>query len=154
VDKRAAHGSKGAAVFRDPTEANRVWALFEWDAFLAQLFGAGFDVHRTPFGELPGSVVINFPTIDALCHAWDLSTSLGRRLEFPPEWIPAITGVVAATCTDAAREHDLIKSIVLLVLLRRAATTPKARSVTFPTAGAFRFDRCRCRRDTKRMSSL
>jgi len=89
-----------------------------------------------------------------LCHAWDLSTSLGRRLEFPPEWIPAITGVVAATCTDAAREHDLIKSIVLLVLLRRAAATPKARSVTFLTAGAFRSDRCRCRRDTKRMSSL
>jgi len=71
-------------------------------------------VHMTPFGELPGSVVINFPTIDALCHAWDLSTSLGRRLEFPPEWIPAITGVVEATCTDVAREHDLIKSIVLL----------------------------------------
>ena len=32
ADKRALHGSKGATVFRDPTEANRVWALFEWDA--------------------------------------------------------------------------------------------------------------------------
>ncbi|MGH9018751.1 MAG: hypothetical protein ACRDY1_13460 [Acidimicrobiales bacterium] len=32
VDKRARHGSKGATVFRDPTEADRVWALFEWDA--------------------------------------------------------------------------------------------------------------------------
>ena len=31
ADKRALHGSKGATVFRDPTEANRVWALFEWD---------------------------------------------------------------------------------------------------------------------------
>jgi hypothetical protein len=31
ADKRAVHGSKGATVFRDPTEANRVWALFEWD---------------------------------------------------------------------------------------------------------------------------
>jgi hypothetical protein len=31
ADKRALHGSKGSTVFRDPTEANRVWALFEWD---------------------------------------------------------------------------------------------------------------------------
>ena len=29
ADKRALHGSKGSTVFRDPTEANRVWALFE-----------------------------------------------------------------------------------------------------------------------------
>ena len=31
ADKRAVHGSKGSTVFRDPTEENRVWALFEWD---------------------------------------------------------------------------------------------------------------------------
>ena len=31
ADKRAAHGSKGSTVFRDPSEANRVWALFDWD---------------------------------------------------------------------------------------------------------------------------
>lgn len=31
ADKRALHGSKGSIVFRDPTEENRVWALFEWD---------------------------------------------------------------------------------------------------------------------------
>ena len=68
-------------------------------------------VHATPFGDLPGSVVINFPTIDALCHAWDLSATLGRPLEFPSEWIPAITAVVDVTCTDAAREHGLIKDV-------------------------------------------
>src|SRR5438874_13504808 len=32
ADKRALHGSKGSTVFRDPTEENRVWALFDWDA--------------------------------------------------------------------------------------------------------------------------
>jgi len=32
ADKRAEHGSKGANVFRDPTEENRVWVLFDWDA--------------------------------------------------------------------------------------------------------------------------
>ena len=31
ADKRAFHGSKGATVFRDPTEENRVRALFDWD---------------------------------------------------------------------------------------------------------------------------
>ena len=31
ADKRALHGSKGSTVFRDPTEDNRVWALFDWD---------------------------------------------------------------------------------------------------------------------------
>src|SRR3954452_19984734 len=31
AEKRALHGSKGSTVFGDPTEANRVWALFDWD---------------------------------------------------------------------------------------------------------------------------
>ena len=30
--KRREHGSKGAIVFRDPNEADRVWAIFDWDA--------------------------------------------------------------------------------------------------------------------------
>jgi len=29
--KRKEHGSKGAIVFRDPLEADRVWVLFDWD---------------------------------------------------------------------------------------------------------------------------
>jgi hypothetical protein len=32
AEKRAEHGSKGAHVFRDPTEEDRVWVLFDWDA--------------------------------------------------------------------------------------------------------------------------
>src|SRR3954451_22707490 len=31
AEKRAQHGSKGATVFRDPTEDDRVWVLFDWD---------------------------------------------------------------------------------------------------------------------------
>ena len=31
ADKRAEHGSKGATVFRDPAEENRMWVLFEWN---------------------------------------------------------------------------------------------------------------------------
>jgi len=32
AEKRKAHGSKGALVFRDPSESDRVWAIFDWDA--------------------------------------------------------------------------------------------------------------------------
>jgi len=67
--------------------------------------------HVTPLGELPGTVVINLAIIDALCHAWDLAASVGAPIEFPPEMIPTIEGVVAATCTDAERDHDLIKPV-------------------------------------------
>ena len=31
AEKRRQHGSKGAHGFRDPNEADRVWAIFEWD---------------------------------------------------------------------------------------------------------------------------
>ena len=32
AEKRRQHGSKGATVFRDPNEQDRVWVLFDWDA--------------------------------------------------------------------------------------------------------------------------
>ena len=32
ADKRRQHGSKGALIFRDPNEADRVWVIFDWDA--------------------------------------------------------------------------------------------------------------------------
>jgi len=31
AEKRKQHGSKGATVFRDPTESDRVWVIFNWD---------------------------------------------------------------------------------------------------------------------------
>ena len=31
AEKRRQHGSKGATVFRDPVEADRVWVIFDWD---------------------------------------------------------------------------------------------------------------------------
>lgn len=32
AEKRRLHGSKGATVFADPSEPDRVWAIFDWDA--------------------------------------------------------------------------------------------------------------------------
>lgn len=31
AEKRRQHGSNGATVFRDPSEDDRVWVLFDWD---------------------------------------------------------------------------------------------------------------------------
>jgi hypothetical protein len=31
AEKRRQHGSKGSTVFRDPTEDDRVWVIFDWD---------------------------------------------------------------------------------------------------------------------------
>jgi uncharacterized protein (TIGR03086 family) len=65
--------------------------------------------HDTPFGVLPGAAVIDFAIIDAAAHAWDLSASLGRAIEFPDETIAAMTEVVGLTCTDHTIELGLIK---------------------------------------------
>ena len=31
AEKRKEHGSKGATVYRDPNEDDRVWVIFDWD---------------------------------------------------------------------------------------------------------------------------
>jgi uncharacterized protein (TIGR03086 family) len=80
----------------------RVGALWRGDGVMEAM-------HSTPFGELPGSVVINFATVDAIIHAWDLSASVGRPIEFIPDALTAITAVVEATCTDDARAAGLIQ---------------------------------------------
>ena len=66
--------------------------------------------HATPFGSLPGSAVVNLPIIDAIAHAWDLSASVGRPIEFAAESIPAISEVVEFTCTEQTVNIGLIKS--------------------------------------------
>jgi hypothetical protein len=45
AEKRRQHGSKGATVFRDPNEHDRVWVLFDWDADGWQSFASDPDVH-------------------------------------------------------------------------------------------------------------
>jgi len=82
----------------------RALAIWQTDGVLEQTLA-------TPLGELPGSVVVDFPTIDALAHAWDITASVGRPVDFAPDRIPAITTVVQATCSDAARAKGLIQPV-------------------------------------------
>jgi hypothetical protein len=44
AEKRRQHGSKGAIVFRDPSEADRVWVAFDWDERGWQSFVSDPDV--------------------------------------------------------------------------------------------------------------
>ena len=44
AEKRKQHGSKGAVVFRDPAEDDRVWVIFDWDAAGWQRFVADPEV--------------------------------------------------------------------------------------------------------------
>jgi hypothetical protein len=44
ADKRRQHGSRGAQVFRDPNEGDRVWVLFDWDEEGWQSFVSDPDV--------------------------------------------------------------------------------------------------------------
>ncbi len=44
ADKRRHHGSKGATVYRDPNETDRVWVLFDWDVEGFQSFLTDPDV--------------------------------------------------------------------------------------------------------------
>ncbi len=44
AEKRKEHGSKGAHVFRDPNEEDRVWIAFDWDVEGFQRFLADPEV--------------------------------------------------------------------------------------------------------------
>lgn len=66
-------------------------------------------LHHTPFGDLPGAVVVNFALVDAVAHAWDLAASVERPIEFPEDWVPRLTAVVELTCTEHAVELGLVK---------------------------------------------
>jgi uncharacterized protein (TIGR03086 family) len=46
--------------------ADRALAMWRTEGVMAGM-------HATPFSELPGSTVIDFPTVVALTHAWDIS---------------------------------------------------------------------------------
>ena len=44
AEKRKQHGSRGALVFRDPNQADRVWVIFDWDLEGWQKFASDPDV--------------------------------------------------------------------------------------------------------------
>lgn len=59
------------------------------------------------FGELPGSATIVFPSIDALCHSWDLATSVGVDAELSPELLAAGEELAAVAINETTRSFGL-----------------------------------------------
>jgi hypothetical protein len=43
AEKRKQHGSKGSTVYRDPSEEDRVWVIFDWDMDGFQSFASDPD---------------------------------------------------------------------------------------------------------------
>jgi len=43
AEKRKQHGSKGSTVYRDPSESDRVWVIFDWDMDGFQSFASDPD---------------------------------------------------------------------------------------------------------------
>ncbi len=81
--------------------AERVTAMWSTDGAL----GA---THATPFGELPGSVVVNFPIWDSLIHSWDIAAAVGRSIELSAEARAAISVVMDSPYADGTRDAGLI----------------------------------------------
>ncbi len=120
---RTSSSGPGSSPARTSWRRTRRWPLVPYEGELAPIAAEVTDRvarlwhtegvlaahHDTPFGELPGAVVVNFAIVDAAAHAWDLSASLGRAIEFPSDWIPRMTGVVELTCTEHAVEIGLVK---------------------------------------------
>lgn len=61
----------------------------------------------TPFGELPGSVMVNLRTADALTHAWDLAHATGQPEDVDPEVAQAMLAFSQARLTPALRGPGL-----------------------------------------------
>lgn len=60
-----------------------------------------------PFGTLPGSATLVFPSIDALAHTWDLASSVGLDPELSPEMLEIGEALVAAAVNDTTRSFGL-----------------------------------------------
>jgi uncharacterized protein (TIGR03086 family) len=60
---------------------------------------------RTPFGQRPGTMLVNIRTVEHFVHAWDLAVATGQLTDLDPElaehvlsgWAPAMAGIPRET---------------------------------------------------------
>lgn len=66
--------------------------------------GAIDQPHATPLGDLPGSVLAGFTTMDMYVHGWDLARATGQPdASFDPALAEHILGFVQQAITDESR---------------------------------------------------
>jgi uncharacterized protein (TIGR03086 family) len=84
----------------DPLEVYRVGV----DGLLA---AAGGDAltrsHATPLGDMPGSVLGGFTTLDIAVHGWDLAKATGQPAELDDDLADEVLAFALQTITDTTR---------------------------------------------------
>ena len=59
--------------------------------------------HSTPLGDMPGSVLGGFTTLDIAVHGWDLAKATGQHAELDDELADEVLAFARRTITDATR---------------------------------------------------
>jgi uncharacterized protein (TIGR03086 family) len=84
----------------DPVKAYRVGV----DGLLA---AAGADAltrsHATPLGDMPGSVLGGFTTLDIAVHGWDLAKASGQQADLGDDLADEVLAFAQQTITDTTR---------------------------------------------------
>lgn len=69
-------GTEPLAVFRDA--GRRAAAVFSREGVLA-------DIYPSPFGDIPGSVIVQHVVNELLVHSWDLATATAQHTDIEPD---------------------------------------------------------------------
>lgn len=72
-------------------------------------FGADGAMERTvqlPFGELPGSMVVNLAAMDSFVHGWDLAKATGQPTDLDPALAEEFLSIAKASIPDAFRGDE------------------------------------------------
>jgi uncharacterized protein (TIGR03086 family) len=59
--------------------------------------------HTTPFGEMPGTVLGGFTTVDIAVHGWDLAKATGQERELDDDLARKVLAFARHTLTDDTR---------------------------------------------------
>jgi uncharacterized protein (TIGR03086 family) len=84
----------------DPLKAYRVGV----DGLLAATGGDALTrPHATPLGDMPGSVLGGFTTLDIAVHGWDLAKATGQRADLDDDLAGQVFAFAKQTITDTTR---------------------------------------------------
>lgn len=60
-------------------------------------------LHHTPLGEMPGTVLAGFTTLDILVHGWDLAKATGQDVTFDEDVAARVLAFAQQTLSDEMR---------------------------------------------------
>jgi uncharacterized protein (TIGR03086 family) len=83
------------------------------EALLASASGGALDrVHRTPLGEMPGTVLGGFTTLDVLVHGWDLAKATHQETALDDHLVDQVLTFARQTLADDAARGGRIAPAV------------------------------------------